>query len=116
MDNSPKRANLEYIKLARAKIAEGWTQDSYARTAKGQSCGACDPSACSWCAEGALIHAAGGNSLKYINLNRIVANRLGKNRRRSFTLPYWNDELCKTQDEVLAGFDQVIKELESELE
>lgn len=113
MDNSPKRANLEYIKKARAKIDEGWTQNAYARTAKGTACGACDPSARSWCAEGALIHAAGGNSVKYLTLYKIVVSRLANNRYK--TLPSWNDDLCETKEEVLVGFDRVIKSIESEL-
>lgn len=110
MDNSLKKANLEYIKKARTKIEQGWTQGCFARTKWGISCGAVDPSACYWCTEGALIFAASGNTYTYATLARIFESRLGRTN-----LSTWNDNKEMTKQDVLAGFDLVISQLEAEL-
>lgn len=110
MDNSLKKNNLEYIKKARAKIEEGWTQKCFARTKNGVSCSAIDPSACYWCAEGALIFSVRGQMVKYTQLSLIMENRLGRRN-----LSTWNDLEIMTKEDVLHGFDFVIQALESEL-
>jgi hypothetical protein len=99
---------LSLAEVARAYIAQGWTQGYDARYSDGRGCDPSDPEAVSFCLVGAVW--AGRTLLgQPYPLLRCLMDHI------ELTLPdpafLWNDDPRRTKEEVLAVFDSVIDEL-----
>ena len=95
----------DVIALARAFVEEGWTQEDYAKTAKGNPGGVLSPRAISWCLWGALDAAD-----TLINRPHVFDEALAavKEEVRGFyTLEAWNDAPRRTQTDVFDLLDRV---------
>lgn len=90
---------------ARKLLEKGWTKNAYARNANGVSVEEDNPNACSFCVRGALNRA-------YASLEtHLLVGRVVKARTGGLWLHLWNDAPGRTQGEVLAMIDEVLKEV-----
>lgn len=87
---------------ARAKLAQGWCQGSYAVDDHGDATLVSGPGACAWCAEGAILAVTSADG-PYHTLHRLVEKHADSH------LAHWNDHPGRTQAEVLALFDRAIE-------
>lgn len=89
-------------------IRRGWTQKSYARNAKGEDVLPNDPSACSWCAHGAMVAAFYGieDAVQRNNEHCTAITRLSDSMGFS-NIPMWNDDPHRSQEEVAAAFEAI---------
>lgn len=98
----------EILEAALALIEKGWTRGVVARDAAGRCVEAHDPSACSWCASGALMAAAGvrpGSSdwpASYSSARRALGDQLG-----GLSIHSAND--AATKDDVVAAYHRAIE-------
>lgn len=96
-------ATSALLTKARASIAEGWTQNIYARDAQGESVSSKAESAVCWCAAGAMAkHVRGDGSQSEAYALLMLA-------MHCTDIAAWNDSAKRTQAEVLAAFDLAIK-------
>ena len=100
------------LQEARALIAQGWTQGEFARKA-GVPTGTSALGSDCWCASGALSHVAlrhGDYDMPAKDkARRVLGDVLGPDfAAYGFSLPRWNDDPARTQEEVLALFDKAI--------
>lgn len=53
--------DMEILQAAKYLISDPaqWTQQTFARDGVSEACDPCDPTACKWCAQGAVYHAYG---------------------------------------------------------
>lgn len=116
---------LEILIAARAKIAQGWCQNNLAVTSSGFDTNALNPNAVSWCAVGALSHAAGCRSVgakTNPDFSQTGWQALCQFSAANFLSSYdpddigwavtkWNDNPMRTQADVLAAFDRAISAL-----
>lgn len=81
---TPKLSDL--LILARAKIAQGWCQRSFARNSRGERCSEDSPEATQWCAAGACY-------LTNINATAMLRALIHSVGAEAFGLSGWNDTL-----------------------
>jgi hypothetical protein len=88
---------------------EGWTQETYARTADGDGTDVDDPKASCFCSLGAIwaVSFAHGGQLGAITAVERAMN--------SGNLVGWNDAPGRTKEEVLSAFDRAIAAEEARL-
>jgi len=96
----PRRDLVEKLKAARALLAKGWCQCSYANDKHGRQVGSYSHEAVEFCISGALGRVDGD-----IDLHRIVE------RVTEYSIPVYNDRPGRTQDEVLAVMDKAISSI-----
>lgn len=105
----------EVLTCARAKIADpkNWTKDAYARDAGGAEIEFWAPTACQWCASGAISACDDGAALKgsvdHRNPFYFMARSIPSWNEDSYeTIPGYNDAADRTHGEILALFDKAI--------
>lgn len=98
-----KKRFIGQLRTARIYILRGWVQDYYARDRGGRAVPAFDEAACSWCLMGALMRA--GMEVGDWKLETLDGTRLSTH--------FWNDDLARTQTEVLACIDNSIAALQT---
>jgi len=112
-----KLLTVSALKDARALLSQpgAWTQGFYARDSRGASIRASEPSACSWCIQGALFKVLGVvGSIPTSDVRRVQTPLLQHaGVTDTAELWCWNDQPGRTQDEVLALFDKAIAAEES---
>jgi hypothetical protein len=100
---------LKVLQDARQRVEKGWVKGTSAVDAIGESVSVYSPDAVCFCASGAI--AAGGrwNDDKELadELFTFVVRQIEERRFLRYTK--WNDAPGRTQDEVLAAFDQAIE-------
>lgn len=98
---------LGYLRAMREKLTpEGaWTQEVFARDARGRPTYEDNPLAVSWCINGALLAVAPGGQRDAPHRFLRRAAGLGAGQG----LSVWNDTLARTQTEVLAIVDRAIE-------
>ncbi len=89
----------EILLAARAKIEKGWTQGAYARDRHGEKVGPLDTKAVCWCVEGVFFA---------IGVTPSSAGDYFSTAIGTEDYPCWNDQLSRTQAEVLAAFDRAV--------
>ena len=92
---------LESLKQGRARIATGWCRGKLANDKDGLTVDPGDPTACSWCAAGAVDDRAA----------EVFA--LNTTRGASGGLYRWNDADARVRDDVLDLYDRTIARLEA---
>lgn len=116
---------LEILTAARAKIVQGWCQNNLAQDCNGKDINALNPNAVSWCAVGALSHAAGCWSVAAKtnpDFSQTGWQALCQFSAANFLSSYdpddigwavskWNDNPARTKDDVLNAFDRAISAL-----
>jgi hypothetical protein len=77
-----------------------WTQDAYARSAKGNKVLPAGDKAVCWCASGALarVQGLGGYEAEYSDAGHVLARTVS-----IIDIPIWNDTPERTQAEVVAA-------------
>ena len=88
---------------ARALIEKGWAQGAFAKDKYGETVGTTDPTACQWCATGALM-AIVGKEARYSYCVKLLEEILQQ------SIIIFNDSRCRTKEEVLALYDKAIAE------
>lgn len=87
----------------------GWCRGSFARTIDGLDCSSESEKAVSFCIYGALNRAV------LTGEEQLYCNRVDKKiRKKVGGLAYWNDNICKDKDEVVAILEAAEKEVEDE--
>lgn len=105
---------IDALKAAREKISkpEHWTQNAFARDAKGQAVGELSGEACSYCAIGACY------ALRVHTIARSAVGALEQTLRESGQesafVAMFNDAEDTTHDDVLDLFDGTIQRLENQ--
>jgi hypothetical protein len=94
-------AVADKLRVARALVAKGWTQEVFARDRRGKEVRTAERSAACWCAYGAVIRADAEYD-GYVYLSRAIG-------LTGQLISQWNDEPTRTQQEVLAAFDRAIE-------
>lgn len=92
------------LKIVRALIQQGWTQGTYAKNGKNQSCFPRDPHAVSWCLLGACARTR--NEINTTFVLQAILRRRGVNP----LLSAWNDAEHRTKQEVLDLINEAIAE------
>ena len=95
---------VQTLEQARARIAQGWCQDAYARNASGDEVHKGSDAACQWCLAGALPDLHGSHYHILLGLLRTP------------NLMTWNDDPSRTQQDVLDLYDKAIKMAKEESE
>lgn len=94
---------LETLKTARALVANGWTQETFARDGSGSAVRSRAENAVCFCATGAISRACRSDhdayQLAYAAIERVVGEPPAT----------WNDSRHRTQAEVVAAFDRAIE-------
>lgn len=93
---------LEVLQKARERIAQGWTQCSFARTQTGSPCDSGDKRAVTFCAAGAINASSPPSSVERSEAHRLLG------RVTLVSTMEFNDKRGRTQAEVLAAFDAAI--------
>lgn len=96
----------QFLQRTRDKIAQGWTQHTFARNMHGESVPPHSPAAVCWCMRGAMrtlpwdpeLHPT--RMMVYAALESVIDSR---------AISYWNDEFGRTQAEVLAAIDKAME-------
>ena len=99
----------EILTQARVLVKQSWTQGAYARNSDGESVAAKDPTACSWCAVGAIKAANPDGYPRLCELWDLFDNLVGRPLTISF-----NDASDTTQEDVLSLYDRVIARCEND--
>ena len=109
----------QFLEAARDRIALGWTQEFYARTEDGRKCSPINAQAVCWCTLGAIapLHACPTQALDdgeayarkamkaiFEDLGFSFSHGSFKNQ-----ISAWNDNPYRTQQEVIALFDRMLK-------
>jgi hypothetical protein len=81
-----------------AKIEQGWTQEAFARDAKGNTVDSNSPKAVCWCLRGAMQEEEAGDA--YYWVNRSLINALETKTGR-VNLTAFNDMPGRTKEDVL---------------
>ena len=91
-----------------------WTQGAYARDAAGVGLRASEPTACSWCIQGAMFKVRNltGNLATPEILRAQEALLRHTNESDTAGLWCWNDQPGRTQEEVLDLFDKALLSVE----
>lgn len=105
-----QQSALETLKGARQRIIKGWTREVCARNESGEEVDENNPSACRFCALGAL----GVESANLVGFEAAKDALLKVIRRDSdcITIPTFND-LSKSKHRVVKAFDKAIENLEN---
>lgn len=102
---------VEVLQGARAKIVQGWCQDTAAKDAHGKGVMVADPEACSWCVLGAIWSCtAYGSDVELAaedTFRRVLPGSYASIR-------LWNDRPKRTKEEVLRAFDRAIELVKEE--
>ncbi len=104
-----KRKIIEALKQARAKIAIGWCQISFAEDGAGNSVDVRSKKACSWCVLGALLASLPRKKRVGFFASLIYEVALAA---RTVELDIWNDDKRRTKNQVLKAFDKAIARAE----
>ena len=113
---------------ARERVADGWTQGTYARNDKGEQVSIVAYGCDCFCAEGAILHAVYEQHRDLPSAYDIIlaeyapafgeanAAQLRPHRRLGYPktecIIAWNDDPERTQAQVVAAFDRAIAHLE----
>jgi hypothetical protein len=114
-----RHAVRQVIRTARAKIAEGWTQNAFARAKVSRlSCKADSENAGCWCILGALAAAVGVPDVSYFqpDSHRTRPAWLAEGLlelKAGEPLPEWNDAEDRTIEQVLGLLDAVAADLDT---
>jgi hypothetical protein len=100
-------AVADKLREARALTESGWTQEAFARDAKGRVERCESDKATCFCVAGALMRTMG--IVGFERGAEYVRKAIGRYR-----IDQWNDAPERTQAEVLAAFDKAIALVESE--
>lgn len=95
---------LDVLKAARAKLAQGWTQEMLARDWQGAEVPSHSDEALCWCAVGAVYAVTQSEEERDAALNQLALS-LGHGDIENF-----NDRDDTTQADVLALYDRAIAE------
>jgi hypothetical protein len=106
---------VEILRVARAKVAQGWCQDALAIDGGGNPVAADDPTAVAWCAAGALLtlhlpYTMGESARIY--LHRAVPFWWALFHQRCFG--DYNEAPGRKQSHILALYDRAIRMAEAE--
>ena len=96
---------LKVLRLARARIVKGWTQNSEAKNSRGEDVRPGDKTAVKWCALGAMMDL--GFSQR-IRAKAIIHLGLACQDQASGIMNF-NDDVAKKKSQVLAVFDKAIR-------
>lgn len=102
------KKQIEIIKAARAKIAQGWMRGWFAQRADGSRCESRDDLACRWCAVGA-VYAVENNSVDAFSVIMELRRDLPVGHA---SVGDWNDKQGSAFD-ILQVFDKTIARLEN---
>lgn len=112
---------LSVIMEIRSRIQQGWCQDVGAKDKYGQAIYPWDKRACKWCLLGAFNSIAISEKGKVIMPQKIIdkAHHAIVSRMKfpdgSFhKMVFFNDNICKTQGEMLSFLDGVIEAMQTE--
>ena len=102
--------NKEILTKARGLIEKGWTKNTFARNPNGNPVFAKDPSACKWCASGAIWAVTGPED----NHRRRELWELLDSLVDSDLAPTYNDAPTTTQADILTLYDKAIARCEND--
>ena len=106
---------LETFKEGRKRVKAGWTQGIWARDITGATVATDDSSAVEWCAIGAVKGPNQNAALHW--LRHVIQLEMDPMEVEVLILAQfiidWNDEKDRTQEEVVAAFDEVIRRIEA---
>jgi hypothetical protein len=94
----------EVLIAARAKIEQGWCQGYKARSSEGLPINPQSRYATQWCMIGSLAAVCGDST--WTRYRGFLANALGS---PGVEVADYNDDLCRTKEDVLAVFDKAIQ-------
>lgn len=105
----------KFLQDAKALLEQGWTQKTYARDADGISCDLEAPYAACWCILGAMrkLQYSGAYTTDTIyHARQLVANAVPAlpTHPTRCAIAEFNDTPGRTKEEILAIFNQAIKE------
>jgi hypothetical protein len=106
---------LDIFKKARQLVANGWTQSTPARSANGTVCFYGDEDATHFCAVGALFRAVNDNvegEDERFKEKLKISMKLSEQLPSNISIPTWNDDKNRKQEEVLDLFDKIISKYE----
>lgn len=106
---------VDTLRKARARIAAGWCQGSYAQDAEGLSCSSEDPECARVCATASFWGAGASRAderaaHRYVGIAALLPREAGD----FYDLTAWNDSRGRTQADVIAAFDKAIAMAEQE--
>ena len=114
------KEKLDVIKRARRLIDMGWCQGGYAEDKHGNNVDSRNKNACAWCSCGAL-RASMPDSIDdswswkdYQDVRKILDDYV-ENNGLGVALVDYNEELHRTQFDILHVFNEVIKQLEEKV-
>lgn len=87
-------------------IRKGWCQRFYAVDRDGLMVSATDTEACRWCSLGALRVAYGVNKEENPAYYKVLDILQVRTQRMGISLTAWNDATGRTQEEVIALFEE----------
>lgn len=105
-----KRRIRVLLKQVRAKLDQGWCQDTFARTISGISANPKDESAAAFCMIGA-IQAVTGNAKELNAVRNVLKNNLPKKKGHRSIVGF-NDHQSTTKRRVLNVVDRAIRSTE----
>ena len=102
---------VDVLKIARDLLSRGWCQRHYVVTPDGRAYSSLrgtdwqtlQPEGCRFCALGALY--AAGDEVEAVRAAQLIRDAIGQ------TIVNWNDDVDRTQEEILQVFDAVINSL-----
>lgn len=100
---------LTVLRRARALIVKGWTRGTFARDKSGREVGLYDKGACRFCADGALMRAAGETTHASIFAGTVYARAFHALAGCMTGLPPTFNDRQNSKKPVLAAFDAAIK-------
>lgn len=107
-------SDLDILTKAREKLTRGWCQQRHAQLSDGDCTFSEDPEAVAWCISGAVM-AAGG--LVFGSAHNLISDSLapdGENGEYRPSVTHWNDQIGRTQADVLELMDRVIAKVRHE--
>lgn len=101
------QARLVISDMLNLLLTKGWTQGAMARTAGGWRCSATYPEAQSYCLAGALTAVRPDRADTATEVTQALKHRINKPH---VSLMWWNDELSRTKEEVVALLKGVLED------
>lgn len=112
------RLVADILERAKGYVERGWCQGSSATNEQGEVVNPFHPSACCWCAQGAVNAAAFEFRLESWFESAVTSLR--KELRilgvENPSIPRWNDDPFRTKQEVLDLFDRAIQRLKEQID
>lgn len=91
------------LMIAASYVARGWCKNRNAIDRDRKPVKAVDPSACKWCAEGAVIAAIGGRDGAKQHLFEECRRFVQRAVKTSMPLHFWNDMRLRRKHQVIAA-------------